>query len=311
MTDTQTPEPCTTCDADDRAACGCCPACDTTKDELCVACGLCRCDRHDDCVRPKAGAPAVVRSAAAVLAVEHPAVALNQYGRCTGAGFRVAEGPDGRARVSHQAPPVDLLDPDRPSSEERWEDQRRAVDEYARTLEAVGWAVERKTVLTEPIALAVPPEGDMAQQRIEIGVRVWGEVRGQQFTGSVVSTSSRGGSSALRDGRLVTIDPGVLEHVHVATDNELTTPAGRRVSGVHLRGAAEIAGLVVLSPVEAEAAEEDQLTAMLRLGNASRDQVRNLAELTERVHGSGAAERVWELAETWPDVTENTTEPPY
>ncbi|MBP5926733.1 hypothetical protein F3K32_42770 [Streptomyces sp. LBUM 1483] len=159
MTDTHTPEPCTTCDAEDRAVCGCCPACDTTKDELCVACGRCRCDRHDGCVRPKAGTLTVVESAAAALAVEHQAVTLNGYGRCTAAGYRVAEGLDGRARVSHQTPPVDLLDPDRPSSEERWEEQRRAVDAYASTLEASGWAVERKTVLTEPIALALAPSG--------------------------------------------------------------------------------------------------------------------------------------------------------
>ncbi|WP_333745800.1 hypothetical protein [Streptomyces sp. IBSBF 2950] len=159
MTDTQTLEPCTTCDADDRAVCGCCPACDTTKDELCVACGRCRCDRHDDCVRPKAGTLTVVESAAAALAVEHQAVTLNQYGRCTTAGYRVAEGLDGRARVNHQMPPVDLLDPDRQSSAERWEEQRRAVDAYARTLEAVGWVVERKPVVTGPIALALAPSG--------------------------------------------------------------------------------------------------------------------------------------------------------
>ncbi|MBP5896359.1 hypothetical protein [Streptomyces scabiei] len=217
MTDTKAPEPCANCDADDETVCGCCPACDTTKAELCVACGFCRCERHDDCVRPKAGtqdrAVAAVRAVAVVLAAKHTAVTRNAYGSCDGAGYAVAPGSEDRARVHHQLPPVDLTDPDRQSSTERWEEQRARVAEYADTLEAAGFTVDRLTVPTGPIVLAAP--------------------------------------------------------------------------------------------------SKDELTPLLKHTHASPAEVRSLAELTERTHGSAAARPLWELAETWPDAAEITTEPPY
>lgn len=220
-------EPCPTCDADDRAVCGCCPACDTTKDERCVACGLCRCDRHDNCARPAAApqdrAAAAVHAVAEVLATRHTEATRNEYGSCNGAGFVAGPGSEDRARVHHQLPPADLTGPDRQSSTERWEEQRARVAEYADTLEAAGFTVERRTVPTGPIVLAVLPEGYVC--------------------------------------------PGC--------------------------------------------AAMEELTALLRHANASPAEVRSLAELTERMQGSAAARPLWELAETWPDAAEITTEPPY
>nr|WP_024126160.1 hypothetical protein [Streptomyces sp. FR1]AHE38778.1 hypothetical protein pFRL3_1c [Streptomyces sp. FR1] len=157
MTHTVTPEACTTCDADNCAECGCCPACDTTKLERCVACGSCRCDRHDR-VRPKDATPAVVRAAAVALATKHTVAVHNEYGSCVTPGYVVALGDGDRARVHHQMPPVDLTDPERLSSTERWEEKRAQVAAYAETLDAAGFTVEQKTVTTGPILLAAPPE---------------------------------------------------------------------------------------------------------------------------------------------------------
>ncbi|MDX3694963.1 hypothetical protein PV726_32420 [Streptomyces europaeiscabiei] len=67
--------------------------------------------------------------------------------------------------MHHQLPPIDLADPDRASSEERWREQQREVSAYAGTLEAEGWTVERVTVTTGPILLAVPPEGRAPERR--------------------------------------------------------------------------------------------------------------------------------------------------
>ncbi|MFM9452448.1 hypothetical protein [Streptomyces europaeiscabiei] len=102
---------------------------------------------------------ALVTDAAAILAGEHRAAAIGKYGACTAPGFRVGPGTGGRARVHHQLPPIDLTDPDRASSEERWREQQREVSAYAGTLEAEGWTVDRVTVTMGPILLAVPPEG--------------------------------------------------------------------------------------------------------------------------------------------------------
>jgi hypothetical protein len=102
--------------------------------------------------------PAIVTDVAAVLAGKHRAAATGEYGACTAPGFRVGPGTDGKARVHHQMPPIDLTDPYRASSEERWQEQQREVATYASTLEAEGWTVERVTVTTGPILLAVPPE---------------------------------------------------------------------------------------------------------------------------------------------------------
>jgi hypothetical protein len=102
--------------------------------------------------------PAAVRVTAAVLAEEHPAAAHNEYGSCVAPGFCVALGTDEQARVHHQLPPVDLTDPDRQSSHERWAEQRTRVAMYADTLEADGFTVDRREVPSGPILLAMPPE---------------------------------------------------------------------------------------------------------------------------------------------------------
>jgi hypothetical protein len=61
-----------------------------------------------------------------------------------------------------------------------------------------------------------------------VGDRVAGEVKGQAFTGRVTNTHFR---------------DGVLDVVHVASDQPLKMPSGRTVHGVMLRGAAEVATL--------------------------------------------------------------------
>lgn len=143
-----TPDPCTNCDSDDRAQCGCCPACDTLKDERCLVCGSCRCDTHEDCDQ--------VAAARTALAGHQPAV-RNDYGSCIRPGFIVTEGRGDTARVHHQLPNLSMSDPNRRSSTERWHEQRARVEEYAVTLEAAGWAVQRKNVTTGPILLAAHP----------------------------------------------------------------------------------------------------------------------------------------------------------
>jgi hypothetical protein len=81
---------------------------------------------------------------------------------------------------------------------------------------------------------------------IEIGTRVSGHVQGQAFTGTVIGTGGRGGRFALREGKLTEVEPSVLESVTVKTDSPLTTPSGRQVSVVILRGD-EIAQLTVVT----------------------------------------------------------------
>jgi len=152
--DTPAPEPCDNCDGPDAAACGCCPACDTVKGERCLTCGSCRCDDHDYC---GPSVPAVVRAAALLLAPAHTAAVRNAYGSCTAAGYAVTAGTDGRARVHHRFPNLNVLDPARMSNAQRWTEARRQANAYAATLEAAGWTVERKTVTTGAILLAAPP----------------------------------------------------------------------------------------------------------------------------------------------------------
>ncbi|KUN16468.1 hypothetical protein AQJ23_45160 [Streptomyces antibioticus] len=65
---------------------------------------------------------------------------------------------------------------------------------------------------------------------IKPGVRVSGEIKGQEFMGRVCTTGSRNGR---------------LESVVVRTDEPLTTPAGRQVWGAHVTGDA-LKSLVVL-----------------------------------------------------------------
>jgi hypothetical protein len=111
-----------------------------------------------DLFAPAGTEPAAVRVTAAVLAAMHPAAGHNEYGACVTAGFRVTPDSDAQARIHHQLPSLDLTDPDRPSSHERWAEQRARVAEYATTLEADGFTVDRREVLTGPILLTTPPE---------------------------------------------------------------------------------------------------------------------------------------------------------
>ncbi|MFD0035563.1 hypothetical protein ACFVJK_46820 [Streptomyces sp. NPDC127172] len=111
-----------------------------------------------DLFTPADTEPAVVRVATVVLAAAHPAAGHNEYGACVTAGFRVGVGSDAQARVHHQLPSIDFTDPERQSSFERWAEQRAQVAKYAETLEADGFTVERREVLTGPILLATPPE---------------------------------------------------------------------------------------------------------------------------------------------------------
>lgn len=85
-----------------------------------------------------------VVSARTALANKHAAAGYNEYGACTTAGYRIDEGRDDMARVSHVVPNVDLMDPDRPSDDELAEERQRMVWAYADTLEASGWAVIRR-----------------------------------------------------------------------------------------------------------------------------------------------------------------------
>jgi hypothetical protein len=103
--------------------------------------------------------PAYVHQAAAVLALQHQPATRNEYGACNAPGFVVVAGigPGDRARVHHQLPPVDFTDPDRQDSYQRWHEQGERVAEYAETLEAAGWTVERRVPFSGPILLAVPP----------------------------------------------------------------------------------------------------------------------------------------------------------
>jgi hypothetical protein len=86
----------------------------------------------------------VVDAASRVLFAKHAPASYNQYGACDAAGYRVDEGRDGMARVSHTVPNVDLMDDDRPSSDELAAERQRMVWEYADTLEAAGWSVIRR-----------------------------------------------------------------------------------------------------------------------------------------------------------------------
>jgi hypothetical protein len=82
---------------------------------------------------------------------------------------------------------------------------------------------------------------------IEIGVRVSGEIGGQSFTGVVRSTGRTGGRSAISaDGTFTRIELGTLDSVSVETDNELTTPSGRKLRRAHVTGAEALSSLRVL-----------------------------------------------------------------
>lgn len=83
-------------------------------------------------------------AAAAALVAHHREVTKNEYGSYIVAGFDVTDGIDGKARVSHATPKLDLLDPDRPSDDELAEARHCMVGAYAATLTDAGWTVERR-----------------------------------------------------------------------------------------------------------------------------------------------------------------------
>ena len=73
----------------------------------------------------------------------------------------------------------------------------------------------------------------MLSTALPVGTRVSGTIFNQDFTGTVTSTSGRGGHFTAGGG---VITPSVLETVHISTDHPLTTPAGRQVRGCRVDG---------------------------------------------------------------------------
>jgi hypothetical protein len=89
-------------------------------------------------------ATANVAAAGHVLFPKHTPAYYNRYGSVSAPGYRVDEGPDGKARIDHRMPEPDLSDPNRPSRDELAAERHRQVDAYAATLTAAGWTVERR-----------------------------------------------------------------------------------------------------------------------------------------------------------------------
>ncbi|MGY1548363.1 hypothetical protein [Streptomyces sp. MN6] len=98
-------------------------------------------------------------AAARVLFARHSPADRNRYGECTSAGYEVDTSRRvGWVRVQHLLPPVDLLDDDRPSDDERAAARHEAVDAYAATLREEGWDVDLATgTRRRPYLLAKPP----------------------------------------------------------------------------------------------------------------------------------------------------------
>lgn len=86
----------------------------------------------------------IVDEAARILFAKHAPAHMNRYGACEGAGYQADLGRDGKVRVSHVIPNQDLLDDDRLTADEEAAERHRLVGLYAKTLEAAGWAVERR-----------------------------------------------------------------------------------------------------------------------------------------------------------------------
>src|SRR5690606_42165048 len=79
-------------------------------------------------------------AAARVLFARHNPAGRDRYGACTSPGYEVDTSRRVNwIRVQHLLPPVDLLDDDRPSDDERAAECPQAVDAYAATLREVGW----------------------------------------------------------------------------------------------------------------------------------------------------------------------------
>nr|WTC12531.1 hypothetical protein OHA15_33835 [Streptomyces anthocyanicus] len=86
----------------------------------------------------------IVDQAARALFAKHGVSVDDNYGKCVGSGYVVEEARDGMVRVSHRMPEQDLLDDDRMSDDEMAAERHQMVDDYAKTLEAAGWEVERR-----------------------------------------------------------------------------------------------------------------------------------------------------------------------
>lgn len=98
------------------------------------------------------------------LSAKHAPAGYNEYGSCVVPGYRIVEGPDDKARVSHQMPEPDLSDPDRPSSDDMAAERHRQVDAYAADLTGAGWTIERRGPFSRhPYFLATKGETRMTK----------------------------------------------------------------------------------------------------------------------------------------------------
>lgn len=85
----------------------------------------------------------LVDAAARALFHRHAPAGRDRYGKYESAGYEVDTSRRvGWVRVKHQLPPVDLLDDDRPSDDERADERHAAVEAYTATLRDSGWTVE-------------------------------------------------------------------------------------------------------------------------------------------------------------------------
>jgi hypothetical protein len=144
-----------------------------------------------------------------ILFAEHTPAGHNQYGSCDVAGYRLDEGPDDKIRISHRTPAVDLLDPDRPSSDDQAAERHRHIDAYAATLTALGWTVERRGPNSRhPYLLALAPaekweHGDVvldARSRIWTRAREIDAVQGWPWATGADATLSHGKPYATEGG---------------------------------------------------------------------------------------------------------------
>jgi hypothetical protein len=112
-----------------------------------------------------ANAPQPAAARDILSAKHHPAYYHPEYGKCLFPGYRVEESGDGRWRVDHRMPEPDLMDPNRPSSDDMAAERHRQVDAYAATLTAAGWDVERRTPFSrQPYLLASPAGQDAGEE---------------------------------------------------------------------------------------------------------------------------------------------------
>jgi hypothetical protein len=140
-------------------------------------------------------------AAGRILFARHTSAGHNQYGACNVAGYRLDDGPDGKVRVSHRAPEPDLLDPDRPSSDDLAAEQHQQMDAYAATLTEAGWAVERCGPRSRrPWLLALAPREEWQHGDVVLDARgeIWtraserDQEKGWPWASGASTTISRG-----------------------------------------------------------------------------------------------------------------------